>query len=313
MGRSSRAPASEILPGLWFIERGYLNGNHFAYRADRPVLIDTAYVSHFGSTEEQLARLGLDLSRTSLIVNTHCHCDHVGGNRAIQDRSDCEVLLHPLGRQFMERLDDWSTWWRYYDQEADFFQCSGVLEDGEELPIGPYRFLVLHAPGHSADGLVLYEGTHRVLLSSDVLWEREMAVVTERVEGEGALRSLGESLERLADLDVRRVYPGHGSAFSDFRGALDRALTRVESYLEDRTRVGDDLLKKIVVYTLLMRGSVEEAGFFGYLMATRWFPDTVDTYFEGRYREKYDEVLRGLRKRAAVQRDRGRLHSSVRP
>jgi len=42
----------EIMKGLFFVERGYLNGNHFLYRSEQPVLIDTGYVSDFNITEK---------------------------------------------------------------------------------------------------------------------------------------------------------------------------------------------------------------------------------------------------------------------
>ena len=41
----------EISNDLFFIEKGYLNGNHFVYRSKEPVLIDTAYISGFDETE----------------------------------------------------------------------------------------------------------------------------------------------------------------------------------------------------------------------------------------------------------------------
>jgi hydroxyacylglutathione hydrolase len=60
----------EILPDLFFVQRGYLNANHFVYRSDRPVLIDTVYLAHFDRTRELIADLGADLSRTALITCT---------------------------------------------------------------------------------------------------------------------------------------------------------------------------------------------------------------------------------------------------
>ncbi len=89
--------AVEILKDLFFIERGYLNGNHFVYRSEEPILIDTAYASGFSQTEKLIRGLGVDLSKVKLIVNTHCHCDHVGGNKIIQDRSGCDVAMHRIG------------------------------------------------------------------------------------------------------------------------------------------------------------------------------------------------------------------------
>ncbi len=148
----------EILPDLFFVQRGYLNGNHFVYRSARPVLIDTAYLAHFDHTRQLIDDLGADLARTALIVTTHTHCDHIGGNRRIQELSGCGIALHKIGRHFIEARDDWSTWWRYYDQEAEFFRCTRSLEDGETLAVGPHEFRVIHTPGHAADGIVLYHG-----------------------------------------------------------------------------------------------------------------------------------------------------------
>ena len=67
-----------MMKNLFFIERGYLNGNHFAYRAERPILIDTGYLGDFPITEHLLQKVGIDLDRTSLIISTHTHCDHIG-------------------------------------------------------------------------------------------------------------------------------------------------------------------------------------------------------------------------------------------
>jgi len=49
---------NEILQDLFFIERGFLNGNHFVYRSDAPVLIDTGYISGFEETRDTINRLG---------------------------------------------------------------------------------------------------------------------------------------------------------------------------------------------------------------------------------------------------------------
>ena len=103
---------NEILKDLFFIERGFLNGNHFVYRSDAPVLIDTAYIADFDETEKSIARLGVNLADVSLIISTHTHCDHIGGNHAIQQKSGCDIALHKIGKYFIDTRDDWATWWR---------------------------------------------------------------------------------------------------------------------------------------------------------------------------------------------------------
>ncbi len=84
---------NEILKDLFFIERGFLNGNHFVYRSDTPVLIDTGYISGFDETEKSITRLGVKLPDISLIISTHTHCDHIGGNHRIQQKSGCDIAL----------------------------------------------------------------------------------------------------------------------------------------------------------------------------------------------------------------------------
>jgi hypothetical protein len=82
----------------------------------------------------------------------------------------------------------------------------------------------------------------------------------------------------------------HGRPFSDFGEAIDRAKQRVKGFMKDRDRLGDDLLKKIVIHTLLMQRESDEAGFFEYLMGTHWFPETVDLCFQGEYQLKYGRL-----------------------
>lgn len=303
----------ELMKDLFFFERGYLNGNHFAFVDDRSILIDTAYIKDFDDTRALLESSGVDLGSVDTIVNTHCHCDHIGGNKFIQDASGCSVVLHPIGRHFIDTRDDWSTWSRYYDQDAEFFRTTGSISDGDVLAVGPHQFQVIYTPGHAAEGIVLYNRKERVLISSDTLWERDMPVVTERIEGSRAVFSLLESLERIEKLKVDIVYPGHGRPFSDMTAAVERARERLLGYLENRKRIGNDLLKKIIVYTLMMRERIPADAFFDRLMKSRWFPETVDFYFSGEYRKKYDDVMGNLLKRTVVKEENGNFVTTVKP
>ncbi len=303
----------EILPDLFFIQRGYLNGNHFVYRSAAPVLIDTAYIADFADTERMISDLGVDISRVRLIVNTHCHCDHIGGNKNIQDRSGCEVAMHEVGKYFIDSQDSWSTWWAYYLQEAEFFRCGIGLKDGDIVSVGPHEFRVIYTPGHSADGIVLYNEQEKILISSDVLWENDLAAVTVRVEGSRAVFSLMESLDKIENLDVKKVYPGHGNPFSDVNSALERTRKRLRSFLENPKRMGNDLIKKIIIYTLMMKRGTDEETFFNYLMTTPWFVETVDLYFDGGYEKKYQDAMQSFLKRGIVKRKEGRIFTTIKP
>jgi hydroxyacylglutathione hydrolase len=305
--------AAEILQDLFFIERGYLNSNHFVYRSEQPVLIDTGYIADFTITERLIGDIGVNLAKTRLIISTHTHCDHIGGNRFIQDRSGCAIALHKVGKYFMDTRDDWSPWWRYYSQEADFFTPTKALDDGDVISVGPHEFQVIHTPGHASDGIVLYNRKEKVLISGDALWQDDIPTITMRVEGSTCLFDLLDSLEKLESLDVEIVYPGHGVPFTDFKGALSKSREKARDFLNHREKTGDSLLKKITIYTMLMQGQVDEETFFDYLMGTYWFRETIDLFFNSEYQRKYEEVMHDFLRRDIVRRKDGTLFTTVKP
>lgn len=303
----------EIIKDLFFIERGFLNGNHFVFRSDKPVLIDTAYVGDFDETASLIAQLDLKLSDVQLIISTHCHCDHIGGNKRIQDLSSCDIALHKIGKYFIDTRNDWATWWKYFGQEADFFDCTLTLNDGDVVSIGPYGFEVIHTPGHAAEGIVLYNRKEKLLISSDTLWKNDMAVMTLRIEGSAAPFQMLESLEKLASLDVQMVYPGHGPPFRDIHSALTKARSRLNHFLNHRDQMGLDLLKKIIIYTLMMRKSVEADSFYNDLMQTLWYKETVELYFNREYGLIYDVIIKDFQKREVVKVHNGQMITTIKP
>jgi glyoxylase-like metal-dependent hydrolase (beta-lactamase superfamily II) len=303
----------EILNDLFFIERGYLNANHFIYRSKRPILIDTAYIAGFADTARLISELGIKIADVRLIISTHCHCDHIGGNKLIQDQSGCDIALHRIGKHFIDTRDDWATWWKYYNQEADFFDCTMVLNDGDELAIGPHEFKVIHTPGHASEGIVLYNRKEKLLISSDTLWKNDMAVMNLRIEGNAAIFHMRESLEKLEALDVRKVYPGHGPPFKDMQKALSKTRKRLNRFLNHRDEIGLDLLKKIMIYTLMMRKTVDKDSFFDDLMHTYWYKETLDLYFNGEYKPKYEDIMKDFQKRGIVKEKHGKIFTIVKP
>ena len=303
----------EILKDLFFIERGYLNANHFVYRSDKAILIDSAYIADFDETASAIRSLGVDPSTIDLIINTHCHCDHIGGNKAIQDLSGCKIAMHKIGKHFIDTRDDWSTWWQYYQQDAEFFNCTHELNDGDGIAFGPHRFVVIHTPGHAPDGLVLYSQKHKLLISADTLWENDLAVMTVRVEGMRALFDTLDSYDKIEALDVDTVYPGHGKPFTGFHAALAKSRTRIQRFLNKRELIGQDILKKIIVYTVMMRREVPEDDFFTMLMHTHWFRETVDLFFNGEYELKYKEIIASFIERRILLLTNGRIRTTAKP
>jgi glyoxylase-like metal-dependent hydrolase (beta-lactamase superfamily II) len=95
------------------------------------------------------------------------------------------------------------------------------LADGEAA-FGTY--LALETPGHTSDSLCFWDPGTGTLFTGDLIAGRGTVVVDEQ---RGALRDYLASLERLAGLEVRTIYPGHGPR-------VDDGAAKIQDYLSHR-------------------------------------------------------------------------------
>ncbi|MCK4247341.1 MAG: MBL fold metallo-hydrolase, partial [Methanomicrobia archaeon] len=70
-----------------------------------------------------------------------------------------------------------------------------------------YRLEVLHTPGHTDGSICLYDEAKKIMFSGDTFFIDGIGRTDLPSGNEEALK---ESLERLASLDIEKVYPGHG-------------------------------------------------------------------------------------------------------
>jgi len=221
--------------------------------------------------------------------------------------------MHPIEKFFMDHKNGWFTWWRYYDQEADFYRVTDTLKDGACVNLDDLRLEVIHTPGHASGGIALYVPEEEFLISGDALWDGDIGALTPRIEGNNCLFLALQSLDRLSSLKVRRVFPGHGPPFRDFRSALARTRARLEAFIADPSLMGLDQIKKIIVYILMMKKGFPEDAFFDYLVKGPWFRETVDIFFDGDYRRIYEKVMANFLEKEIVVNDRGQYKASVLP
>jgi glyoxylase-like metal-dependent hydrolase (beta-lactamase superfamily II) len=152
---------------------------------DRNTLIDTgsanlANLAYFMSEMAAMSK-GIGKMAVEQVILTHGHYDHAGG-------------LPGIERQFAPRT--YSV--------IPVGQRHEATCDGQHLTVGDQDAILLLTPGHSEDSLCVYVPAARTLFSGD-----SVVRITDR-EGSYS-RSYLASLERLASLEVDRIFPGHGA------------------------------------------------------------------------------------------------------
>lgn len=219
--------------GATLFERGWLSSNNVLITGSRgpSALIDSGYCSH---ADQTLALVGgcLRGCRLDLLLNTHLHSDHCGGNAALQRRHPGMQTLIPSGQADAVRVwDTEALSYAHTGQECPRFVFDGVLRPGDSLLLGDWNWEVHGAKGHDPHAVVLYQPDNGVLLSADALWQNGFGVVFPELEGLAAFQEVGETLDCIESLAPAVVIPGHGTAFDDLSPAIARARSRLHRFM----------------------------------------------------------------------------------
>lgn len=268
-------PISDLFPlpaGLRVIERGWLSANGILFHGgEGTALVDSGYWSHSEQTVA-LVRGALGGKPLDLLLNTHLHSDHCGGNAVLQERYPLLKTLIPPGlAPFVRDWDPVALSYTPTGQECPRFRFDGLLSPGQEIVLGDGRWQVHSAPGHDPHSIVLFEPVTRTLISADALWENGFGIVFEELEGFGAFDEVAATLDLIESLSPKVVIPGHGSVFADVNGALAAARSKLESFVGDPARHAKHAAKVLLKFKLLDIQRVPFADFKEWAVATSYF------------------------------------------
>ena len=151
------------------------------------------------------------------IVVTHTHRDHSPGAAALAAATGAPVAGHgPMLRTGAEGHDDG-------------FRPDRLLADGNTVDGADHRLVALHTPGHASNHLcfLLEDRSERVLFTGDHVMEGSTVVIAPL---DGDMADYLVQLERIRDLGVDRLLPGHGEPIADpasyLQGYLDHRAAR---------------------------------------------------------------------------------------
>jgi glyoxylase-like metal-dependent hydrolase (beta-lactamase superfamily II) len=194
--------------------------------------------------------------RLDLLVNTHIHSDHCGGNAALQQAHGCRTLIPEADARAVRDWDEAALTYVATGQQCPRFGFDGTIAAGDSLLLGDLEWQVLGASGHDPHSVILYCPAERLLISADALWENGFGVIFPELEGESGFAEARATLEQIAGLDVRLVIPGHGAPFAGIAGALERAFRRLDYLAADPARNAQNGIKVLVKFRLLERRRV---------------------------------------------------------
>jgi glyoxylase-like metal-dependent hydrolase (beta-lactamase superfamily II) len=167
-----------LLGGWERVTAGYL------IEGPDPVLVETGSQSSVPALLDALAQLGVDADQLAGVAVTHIHLDHAGGvgdvarafpnatvyvhEKGARHLADPSKLVSSASRVYGELLD--TLYGRLDPTPAERIH---VLEDGEEIKVGPTRTLTtVDSPGHAKHHLSLHDSESGVLFVGDAVGVR---------------------------------------------------------------------------------------------------------------------------------------------
>lgn len=240
----------QVLPGIYRIEIPLPNNplkatNSWLIRGEeRNLLVDTGFNTAVSreAMDKGLRELDINMGNTDLFI-THLHADHSGL---------VKYLATPTTNVWMSREDgqvvaasrDSSHWgmfggflvvsglvdsgvekdvtkhpgFRYASEVYDKFI---MVEEGFEIAVGDYHFRCVLTPGHTPGHMCLYDQQKKLLLSGDHILGKITPNITAWNFNTDVLGQYLQSLEKVAQLDIATILPGHRYVIGDCQGRIE--------------------------------------------------------------------------------------------
>jgi glyoxylase-like metal-dependent hydrolase (beta-lactamase superfamily II) len=214
----------------------YLN-SYVVKAADRNLIIDTGLNRKecLDAMEAGLRELDIDLERTDFFI-THLHADHFAMVSKLV-RATREVYFNRPDREFILVPDRFEAMVAYgttngfpekelrmallnhpgYKYGAERIPDLVLLEDGDTLQAGDYNFSCVRTPGHTWGHTCLYDPREKILISGDhILIDITPNIQCWSSQG-NPLENYLASLDKVYELEVDLVLPGHRRLFTNHR------------------------------------------------------------------------------------------------
>ncbi|MDT7627113.1 MAG: hydroxyacylglutathione hydrolase [Pseudonocardiales bacterium] len=298
---------AERLP-VWLTwqPRPFPDANLLLLHGRQPALVDSGFVGHAAQTAEWVrAHTG----SLSLVVNTHWHSDHVGGNALLQ-AGGAGIAASAPDAVAVARRDPGCCQAEYFDQPVAPYTVDEPLDDGQLLRLGDADWEVVHTPGHTPGHVALWQPEERLLAVGDALSDYDVGMVNLALDGPDAAATALASLQRLADLAPRVLLPAHGPMPADPSAAFASALRRAQRLVDDPAGAVWYTARRVFAYQLMIRGGIPVETVEPYLHARAWLTDAARLLGLSP-EELAAELITSMLRGGAIALHGGRLHAAL--
>jgi len=146
------------------------------------------------------------------LINTHCHIDHILGNKFVSEKWDLELYINKIDLPLLKGAGDIARMYGFENYKGSPYP-KHYLKEGDILEFGESKLEILFTPGHAPGHICLFNKEGSFIVSGDVLFNGSIG----RTDLPGGdfdtlIESIKTKLMTLQDETI--VYCGHGPSTS---------------------------------------------------------------------------------------------------
>lgn len=165
-------------------------------------------------TKEEETKLKQFITNNNLkpvkLINTHCHIDHIMGNKFTSERWGIQLYIHKEDLPLIENAGNIGKIYGLDDYEESPYP-KHFLDEGDILTFGKSSLQVLFTPGHSPGHICLYNKEHNLLIAGDVIFQKSIGR-TDLPGGDYDTLIQSITLKLFPLPNTTQIYCGHGPA-----------------------------------------------------------------------------------------------------
>lgn len=143
----------------------------------------------------------------SLLLNTHCHIDHILGVSFIKENYSVKYLIPEKDLPLLRNAVSQGQMFGFELEELP--NPDGFLSEDQIILVGREELKPLYTPGHTAGEYCFYSEKNRICITGDVLFHRSIGR-TDLWGGDYDTLINSIKIKLLTLPDDTKVYPGHG-------------------------------------------------------------------------------------------------------
>jgi glyoxylase-like metal-dependent hydrolase (beta-lactamase superfamily II) len=274
---------------------------------EKPALIDTG-LGDPGSLDiiySELNSINKNIKDISLIINTHEHIEHFGGDKKLREVSGAPVAASSeaaikiensqkinlklkehlsrydpeLAREFRAEID--------FDLKIDESRVDIILKEDDIIDTGRVKLRVISTPGHAPGHICLYDEDRKLLFTGDhiiaggstfvgydyreIVSQKIVNIFNNEYDKLDNLTLYIESLKKLQLLDLDQILPSHGDPikypYKKLEQEIGKKERRSRMFLNTLEKKNEISLKELTarVYGRKNNGLIHRGSALGYL------------------------------------------------